>query len=352
MRRGLRAALLALPLACASGGGDSFRVDDLPSAPMALSYRTSEEVEKVQKQLDARKQHEAEEKAKEVQRARPAIGSAAAIREAFHARAEEMAAIDLMARLALYTAPTAEVVDAEFAAKSDRPLAWSLDHQRLLFLSERGGETQLVEWNRQSDALLQITSGDLPVLDGCYGPKGELAFSLGTHLEDTPQGVTGGIRIFARLPGGGEPQPITPGPLDVAPTWSPTQPLLVYQQRASDGLEDIVSVNPYEPGPPHRLARGRSPVFSVDGAWVLYSSRSSKGWKIFRMRPDGSGRQPLVGSGMQEVEPAVSPDGRFFAFVGYYPGKESDTELYVMPINGGNRVRKLKFDDKPNRITW
>jgi hypothetical protein len=341
---------LLLPLACASGGGGTFQVADLPVAPMALSYRTSEEVEKVQKQLDARRQQQAQDKAKEIQRARPAINSVEAIREAFKARAEEAGGIDLMARLALYTASTAEVQDAEFAAKGDRPLAWSLDHQRLLFLAERGAETQLVEWNRQTDALLQITSGEDPVLGGCYGPKGEIAYSLGTHLENTPQGAAGGIRIFARIPGE-EPKPVTPGPMDVEPAWSPKEPLLVYQQRASDGLEDIVSVNPFAPGPPHRLARGRSPVFTPDGAWVIYSSRSSKGWKLFRMRPDGSGRVPVVDGPTQEVEPAVSPDGRFIAFIGYFPGKEHDTELYVLPANGG-KLRKLKFDDKPHRVTW
>ncbi len=342
---------MLLPLAALGCAARSFQVADLPADPIALVYRNSDETEKVQKQLEARRQHQLEERRGEIQRARPAIGSVAAIRDAIEARSEEVAAIDLMTRMALYTAPDEKTVDAEFAAKGDRPLAWSPDHQRLLFLSERQGQTQLVEWNRQADTLLQITAGERPVLDGCYGPRGELAFSVGTPVQETPQGAGGGMRIFVRRPGGGDPVPVTPGPLDVAPAWSPKEPLLVYQARARDGLEEIVGVNPDQPGAPRYLARGRSPVFTPDGEWIVYSARTNKGWKLLKVRPDGTGRQPIGSGPMQEVEPAISRDGKWVAYIGYYEGKEGETDLMIRPFSGG-KDRKLDFDDKPHRTTW
>ena len=336
-------------LAC-TGGPGSFRVESLPADPIALTYRKTDDIEKVEKQLDARAQERAREKAKEVQRARPAPNSVESVREQFEARAMENAGNDLMARMALHTLPDERTVDADFAAKGDRPADWSADHQRLLFLSERSGDAQLFEWNRQTDAVSQLTHGEDTVLDGCYGPRGELAWAAGTPLVETPQGAAGGMRIFVRAPGA-QPRAVTQGPLDTAPAWSPVDSLLVYQQRGKSGLDEIVAIDPAAPGPPRYLANGRTPVFTPDGKWIVYSARTPKGWKIFRVRPDGSGKQYIQGGAMQEVEPAVSNDGKWVLFTGYYEGKPHVTDLMIRPFGGG-KDRKLDFKDKPHRTTW
>jgi hypothetical protein len=353
MRRHLLGALALASFACAGGGsGGSFRVESLPADPIALTYRKTDDIEKVEKQLEARAQERAQERAREVQRARPSPSSVEGVREQFEARAMENAGIDLMARLALHTLPDERTVDADFAAKGDKPVAWSADHQRLLFLSERAGNSQLFEWNRQTDAVTQLTHGDDTVLDGCYGPRGELVWSAGTPLAPGAQGAaTGGMRIFVRPPGEA-PRPVTPGPLDTAPVWSPVESLLVYQQRGKSGLDEIVAIDPTAPDTtPRYLANGRTPVFTPDGKWIVYSARTPKGWKLFRVRPDGSGKQYIQGGAMQEVEPAVSRDGKWVLFTGYYEGKPHETDLMIRPFAGG-KDRKLDFDDKPHRTTW
>ncbi|HEY8123274.1 MAG TPA: hypothetical protein VII78_18275 [Myxococcota bacterium] len=343
-------ALALLGLACAGGGGTSFRPESLPADPVALTYRKTEDIEKVQKQLDARAQERAREKAKEVQRARPAPNSVEGVREAFEARAMEAAGTDLMARMALHTLPDERTVDADFAAKGDHPVGWSLDHQRLLFLSERVGDAQLFEWNRQTDAVTQLTHGEDTVLDGCYGPNGQVAWAAGTPLQPAPGGTSGGIRIFVRAPGG-SPAAVTQGPLDVAPAWSPVESLLAYQSRGKSGIDEIVTIDPAAPGTPRYLANGRSPVFTPDGNWIVYSARTPKGWKIFRVRPDGSGKQYIAGGATQETEPGVSRDGKWVLFTSYYEGTPYETELMIRPFAGG-KDRKLDFDDKPQRTTW
>lgn len=355
MKRLLLGAFALAGLACAGGTaggsmGSSFNVKALPADPIALTYRKSDDIEKVQKQLDARAQERAREKAKEVLRARPAPNSIEAIREAFEARAMENAGIDLMSRMALHTLPDERTEDANFATKGDRPAGWSMDHQRLLFLSERTGDAQLFEWNRQSDAVTQLTHGEDTVLDGCYGPRGEVAWAAGTPLVQGPQGPTGGMRIFVRIPGG-SPTALTPGPLDSAPAWSPVASLLVYQSRGKSGVDEIVALDPAAPSTPRYLANGRSPTFTPDGKWIVYSARTPKGWKIFRVRPDGSGKQYIAGGAMQEAEPALSRDGEWVLFTGYYEGAPYETDLMIRPFAGG-KDRKLDFDDKPHRTTW
>jgi Tol biopolymer transport system component len=105
------------------------------------------------------------------------------------------------------------------------------------------------------------------------------------------------------------------------------------------------------PGEPRYLANGRSPVFSPDGKWIVYSSRTTKGWKLYRVRPDGTGKQYIAGGSMQEVEPGVSPDGKWVLFTGYYEGKPYETQLMIRPLAGG-KDHKLSFKDKPHRTTW
>jgi Tol biopolymer transport system component len=92
-------------------------------------------------------------------------------------------------------------------------------------------------------------------------------------------------------------------------------------------------------------------VFTPDGKWIVYSSRTNKGWKIFKVRPDGGGKGALGAGAMQEAEPAVSRDGKWLLFTGYYEGKPFETDLMVRPFAGG-KERKLDFDDKPHRTTW
>jgi Tol biopolymer transport system component len=347
----LASLMAAIAVGCAGGGtGGAFHVESLPADPVALTHRKTDEIEKVQKQIEARMQERARDKAKEVQRARPAPGSIEAIRDAFELRAMENAGIDLSARMALHTLPDERTVEAEFAAKGDRPAAWSGDHQRLLFLSERTGNAQLFEWSRQTDAVTQLTHGEDTVLDGCYGPGGAIAWSAGTPLQPAPGGTSGGMRIFVRLPGGA-PRAVTPGPMDSAPAWSPTESLLVYQARGKSGADELVAIDPAAPAAPRFLANGRSPVFTPDGKWIVYSALTAKGWKIFRVRPDGSGKQYIAGGAMQEVEPSISRDGKWVLFTGYYEGKPYETDLMIRPFAGG-KDRKLDFDDKPHRTTW
>jgi hypothetical protein len=83
-----------------------------------------------------------------------------------------------------------------------------------------------------------------------------VAWAAGTPLAQAPQGTTGGMRVFVRAPGSA-PLAVTPGPLDSAPAWSPTESLLVYQQGGKSGLEEIVAIDPAAPGTPRYLANGR-----------------------------------------------------------------------------------------------
>ena len=74
-----------------------------------------------------------------------------------------------------------------------------------------------------------------------------------------------------------------------------------------------------------------------DGAWVVYSAPAGDSWRLRRMRLDGSGRTTIGRGIAAELDPAVSPDGRFVAYVSHKDG-EPDS-LFVRRFDGtGDRV--------------
>jgi len=88
---------------------------------------------------------------------------------------------------------------------------------------------------------------------------------------------------------------------------------------------------------PDVLTRGREPAFLPDGSGIVYSTETTQGWRLQRMRIDGGGRAPLGGSIRDERTPAVSPDGRHVVYVS--PGDDGIERLYIRRIDGsGDRI--------------
>ena len=102
-------------------------------------------------------------------------------------------------------------------------------------------------------------------------------------------------------------------------------------------LESMIAARDAVPGAPEEiLLRGREPTITPDGEWIVFASASSAGYRLRRMRPDGTARVPISPGGTEERMPSVSPDGAFVAFVRIVDGKRS---LAVRRFDGkGERV--------------
>ena len=85
------------------------------------------------------------------------------------------------------------------------------------------------------------------------------------------------------------------------------------------------------------LIRGRDPSLTPDGKWIVFASPSTAGYRLRRMRPDGTSRVPISAGisaspgGAEERMPTVSPDGGFVAFI--KDGGDS-RRLYVRRFDG------------------
>lgn len=249
-------------------------------------------------------------------------------------------------RLVLYWPRTGEIEPVEAAPLNARPLAWSPDHKRLLFVSaHREDRRQLYEYHLERKDLSVLTVGPDEHTRADYDRNGRLVIQRtettrapGAAARQTAHLATAGGRLGPPI---GEN--IRAGTLRLMPAGD----RIVYEQvksrRRSHGptvFESFIATrSTLDGGMEQILARGREPALTPDGSWIVFASPSSAGYRLRRMRPDGTSRvamSPLNPGGGEERMPSVSPDGEYVAFI-------EETE----------RTRRLavrRFDGKQARL--
>jgi Tol biopolymer transport system component len=253
----------------------------------------------------------------------------------------EMLASELLGRPSLLDPRTGEVLPIETLPKGARPLEWSDNHSRLLFAAPRFDVFQISQVNVATGEVRTFTQGKDDHPSGSLAPDGSLAYS---QLSGGSGTKLGEARIYVWSPGSGEPRPVSAGPADVSPAWSRDGSALVYQTRMADGNVAIALLQPVD-GAPRILARGRDPVFTPDGQWIVFSQRLAAGFRLWRMRPDGSGKLALGSAPSDvgdEIHPTVSPDGRFVAYVADDAGRRT---LRIRRFGGGGDRPLLESGD-------
>jgi Tol biopolymer transport system component len=126
------------------------------------------------------------------------------------------------------------------------------------------------------------------------------------------------------------------------PRWSPDGRQIAYSSRGPDKPFNMYSI-PVDGGAPELLRRGRgvnSPeAFSLDGRALVFSERGGESGRdsLWTLALQGDREaKPLVMTRSDEAEAAMSPDGRWLAFVSDESGR---SEVYVRPFPGpGNKV--------------
>lgn len=324
MTRAAAAACALLALACA---GPRFELADLPASPVAVVYRTVEEADRVEDIM--RQQVEEQRKARQGGRSRGSFEVRMEHLEQLAGwRGEADAIRDQLGRLALFVAPTSSLRVPGFAPRGARPLQWSSDRSRLLYAASVGKRQQLYEWHAERDEVRQVTRSRWDHIDGCYGPEGAVAFvQVERPKESAPT-----ARIWVQRPGEA-PRPLTAGPTDGAPTWSPRAERIVYVSLGPRQQELLHWVDPVS-GDGGPLTQGRSPVFTPDGNWIVYSARTRGTWKLWRMHADGSGRFRFGDSPFHENDPSVSPDGLYVVYAGTKQERSAASRLFVRPLDG------------------
>jgi len=309
-RRLGRVAAGAAALASLGCTGNVVRSEALPEAPLAIAYLTSAQA---RERAELLRKQRGERDAPETVQGTPVL-DLNAVQEYLDGFRGPRSQRDLQGRVALLHPRTGRVEVLEAFLPGALPMAWSRDHRRLLVVSPRGGSPQLYELVLEGPELRPLTRGRRARLAGSYGPDGRLAW-----VEMDRRGRNLQLTTWVTEAGGIRPRRVSDGPLAGGVVWSPDGRWLHWESRRGR-VPVIMALDLESQGQvPFEVARGAEPAFAPGGEWVVFSRHTRDGWRLWRMRPDGSGKT-AVGAGRrfdeaEERHPAVSPDGRFVAYV-------------------------------------
>jgi hypothetical protein len=317
-------AFVTLWLAGCGTIGVSLR--ELPSDPIAVVYWEPEEARR-RAELMSDQQVAAGPR-------KPGVAEVGSIGRLFGANRETLARFP--GRMSLVDPQTAEVTVIRQAPMGSLPMAWSDDHDRLLFLSNHRDGIQVHEYQRSTGEVRTVTYGEFFHLYADYGLGEQIAV-----LQVGEDGERRFDRVFVIDERGGVPRLVFEDRNAEAVRLAPDGRTLLYVRRALGGLgrasrpSELFLVD-LATGEERALGRGREPSFSPIGDWIVYSAPVRDGWRLRRMRPDGSARSPAAASIRDQKMPAVSPDGQFVVYVGEATGLD---RLFVRRIDGrGARV--------------
>ncbi|MFL5618743.1 MAG: hypothetical protein ACJ79A_10170 [Gemmatimonadaceae bacterium] len=137
----------------------------------------------------------------------------------------------------------------------------------------------------------------------------------------------------------------------ISPAWHPTGRMIAYATYLPAGI----SVLDLASGRSRTLVNGPgvfiSPIFTPDGANVVYAHGVDQGVDLYiASLSGGGGRRLSVGRGSDNVSPSFSPDGRRIAFMS---GRAGHPEIYTMDADGTNvdLLTPLAFGENPYRAS-
>ncbi len=221
---------------------------------------------------------------------------------------------EFLGRLALLDPRTGTVELIEASLRGAVPQDWTPDHRRLMFAQRRGRDLQLMEFDRDTRSVRPLSGGTWAHPRGCYLADGRMLFMR--VVGATRRGKkTVNTQIVLTDERGRNEEPVSESEIVHSPACAPDGGAIAYVEVDHGLIEHIITHVPPTTGVPRRIAPGRHPAFTADGKWIVYSARSHDQWKLYRIRPDGTGRAPLGRGLFDEEKPRVSPDGRVVVFV-------------------------------------
>ncbi len=164
------------------------------------------------------------------------------------------------------------------------------------------------------------------------------------------EGLPGGGSTVYVLPlEGGTPKLLTEKTPSYWHGWAPSGKEVAFVGMRDGKVYDIykISVNG---GEEIRLTENKGthvdgPEYSPDGKYIYYNGNTSGTMQIWRMKPDGTGKEQLTFDEYNTWFPHISPDGKWIAMISFPPDIDVNAHpsykrvmLRLMPVGGTPRT--------------
>jgi TolB protein len=169
--------------------------------------------------------------------------------------------------------------------------------------------------------------------------------AISNHRDGMPGG---GSTVYVLPLEGGTPRLVTDKTPSYLHGWNPNNREVVYVAMREGSTVYNVFKNSIEGGKETALTATRKGEhvdgceYSPDGKYVYYNGSASGTMQLWRMKPDGSGKEQITFDEYNNWFPHISPDGKWIAFLSFPPDIDVNSHpsykrcmLRLMPVTGG-----------------
>jgi len=168
--------------------------------------------------------------------------------------------------------------------------------------------------------------------------------AISHHREGLPGG---GSTVYVLPVEGGEPRMVNGNTPSYWHGWAPDgKNVVVVGQRNGSSIYNIYKVDVKTGQETDLTGNTKGHVdgceYSPDGKYIYYNANPTGTMQIWRMKPDGSGKEQVTFDEYNNWFPHLSPDGRWIAFISFPTDIDPDSHpsykkvmLRLMPASGG-----------------
>jgi TolB protein len=217
---------------------------------------------------------------------------------------------------------------------------WMPDGSHLLF--NEGGSLYAIPVTGGTPE--KLNTGSLSNLNNDHGISFDgKKLAISSHRQGLPGG---GSTVYVLPLSGGTPRQITMGTPSYFHGWSADSKEVYYVAQRDTPVYNVYKCG-IDGGKEVQLTFNKTghvdgPEGSPDGKFIYYNGSQSGTMQLWRMKPDGSGREQITYDEYNNWFPHISPDGKWIAFISFSVDVSPEDHpsykrvmLRMMPAGGG-----------------
>jgi TolB protein len=168
---------------------------------------------------------------------------------------------------------------------------WSADNQWIAFVSDRDGNEEIYMMKTDGSDIKRITDDPERDIHPYFSPDGKYLLFNSTR-------GNGSLDIYRYTISSGKTERLTNTPEnETCARYSPDMKMIVYLK--NDNYSDdvfVLSLSNFLSSNLTHTPRTTDgwPMFSSDGKWIYFSSMENHTYSVYRIKPDGTGKQQIT----------------------------------------------------------